>query len=124
MAGQIIRDILHIEINDVNLQDDLTREDVDGNLSELMNGPVRKSLELKDIPIQWGEQSEAVFQAVKMDFMKPVTESVERLLNETALEVTVYNGQLDLIASTPVQTGQDLKQHTLRHFCDATEKYG
>ncbi|KAH1020758.1 hypothetical protein HUJ04_010369 [Dendroctonus ponderosae] len=101
MAGQIIRDILHIEINDVNLQDDLTREDVDGNLSELMNGPVRKSLELKDIPIQWGEQSEAVFQAVKMDFMKPVTESVERLLNETALEVTVYNGQLDLIASTP-----------------------
>lgn len=66
-----------------------------------MDGPVRKSLGLDDIPIKWGEQSEAVFQAVKVDFMKPVTESVERLLNETSLEVTVYNGQLDLIASTP-----------------------
>jgi len=50
---------------------------------------------------KWGLQSDQVFTALTEDFMKPVTEVVERLLNETDITVAVYNGQLDLIVDTP-----------------------
>lgn len=50
---------------------------------------------------KWGLQSDQVFIALTEDFMKPVTEVVERLLNETDITVAVYNGQLDLIVDTP-----------------------
>lgn len=50
---------------------------------------------------KWGLQSGQVFTALAEDFMKPVTEVVERLLNETDITVAVYNGQLDLIVDTP-----------------------
>lgn len=50
---------------------------------------------------KWGYQSDQVFAALTEDFMKPVTEVVERLLNETDITLAVYNGQLDLIVDTP-----------------------
>lgn len=64
----------------------------------IMNTLVGPALNLTQ---KWGLQSDQVFTALTEDFMKPVTEVVERLLNETDITVAVYNGQLDLIVDTP-----------------------
>ncbi|KAF4524313.1 hypothetical protein B566_EDAN005370 [Ephemera danica] len=48
----------------------------------------------------FGKQSKKVFSALRSDFLKPVTDLVEELLNTTNIDVVVYNGHLDLIVST------------------------
>lgn len=63
-----------------------------------MNTQVREAL---DLNVTWGDQAGAVFSALAGDFMKPVTDIVELLLNTTDIKVAVYNGQLDLIVDTP-----------------------
>ncbi|XP_050456728.1 retinoid-inducible serine carboxypeptidase-like isoform X2 [Cataglyphis hispanica] len=68
------------------------------SLDSLMNGPVKKALGLN---VTHGIQSNTVFDCLTEDFMKPVINIVEQLLNETNLNVFVYNGQLDLIVDTP-----------------------
>ncbi|CAL1686270.1 unnamed protein product [Lasius platythorax] len=68
------------------------------SLDSLMNGPVKEALGLK---VSHGDQSGTVFDYLTEDFMKPVTNIVELLLNETNLNVFVYNGQMDLIVDTP-----------------------
>ncbi|KYQ52053.1 Retinoid-inducible serine carboxypeptidase, partial [Trachymyrmex zeteki] len=68
------------------------------SLEQLMNGPVKKAL---DIEFVHGSQSSDVFEYLAEDFMKPVTHIVETLLNETDLNVFVYNGHMDLIVDTP-----------------------
>ncbi|XP_011686912.1 PREDICTED: retinoid-inducible serine carboxypeptidase-like [Wasmannia auropunctata] len=68
------------------------------SLDALMNGPVKKAL---GIQVVHGSQSNAVFKYLNEDFMKPVIHIVERLLNETDLNVFVYNGHMDLIVDTP-----------------------
>ncbi|CAB0030123.1 unnamed protein product [Trichogramma brassicae] len=70
----------------------------DEGLSMLMNTKVKDTLKLPSI---WGAQSDKVRSSLYVDFMKPVTQVVQRLLDETSLKVFVYNGQLDLIVDTP-----------------------
>lgn len=67
-------------------------------LDNLMNSDVKKALGLN---VTWGEQSSRVFSTLSGDFMKPAVHIVERLLNETNLEIFVFSGQLDLIVATP-----------------------
>ncbi|XP_048847470.1 retinoid-inducible serine carboxypeptidase [Brienomyrus brachyistius] len=74
------------------------------SLSELMNGPIRKKLKVIPQNVTWGGQSEAVFSYMAGDFMKPVVDIVDELL-AAGVNVTVYNGQLDLIVDT---IGQEL----------------
>ncbi|KAG0711955.1 Retinoid-inducible serine carboxypeptidase [Chionoecetes opilio] len=71
------------------------------NLNTLMNGPIRDKLKVIPANITWGGQSKQVFEALSEDFMTPAVKNVETLLNTTSLKVVVYNGQLDLIVSTP-----------------------
>ncbi|XP_077618988.1 retinoid-inducible serine carboxypeptidase isoform X1 [Crocuta crocuta] len=68
-------------------------------LSQLMNGPIRKKLKIIPDDCSWGGQSASVFQNMEGDFMKPVISIVDELL-EAGVNVTVYNGQLDLIVDT------------------------
>ncbi|XP_003484729.1 retinoid-inducible serine carboxypeptidase-like [Bombus impatiens] len=68
------------------------------SLSKLMNGPVKKSLNL---PSNHSTQSSLVFSKLREDFMKPVIHIVESLLNETKLKVVVISGHMDLIVDTP-----------------------
>ncbi|XP_048221916.1 retinoid-inducible serine carboxypeptidase [Perognathus longimembris pacificus] len=68
-------------------------------LSQLMNGPIRKKLKIIPEDISWGAQSPKVFMNMEEDFMKPVVSIVDELL-EAGVNVTVYNGQLDLIVDT------------------------
>ncbi|KAB1265842.1 Retinoid-inducible serine carboxypeptidase [Camelus dromedarius] len=69
------------------------------DLSQLMNGPIRKKLKIIPEDCFWGGQSTSVFQNMEGDFMKPVVSIVDELL-EAGVNVTVYNGQLDLIVDT------------------------
>ncbi|CAJ1076703.1 retinoid-inducible serine carboxypeptidase [Xyrichtys novacula] len=74
------------------------------SLSELMNGPIRKKLGIIPQNVTWGGQAEEVFSSMAGDFMRPVVDVVDQLL-EAGVNVTVYNGQLDLIVDT---MGQEL----------------
>ncbi|XP_047427020.1 retinoid-inducible serine carboxypeptidase [Mugil cephalus] len=69
------------------------------SLSELMNGPIRKKLGIIPANVTWGGQAEDVFSYMAGDFMKPVVDIVDQLL-AAGVNVTVYNGQLDLIVDT------------------------
>ncbi|XP_066498465.1 retinoid-inducible serine carboxypeptidase isoform X2 [Hoplias malabaricus] len=69
------------------------------SLAELMNGPIRKKLGIIPQNVTWGGQAEDVFSSMAGDFMKPVVDIVDDLLS-TGVNVTVYNGQLDLIVDT------------------------
>ncbi|XP_041633736.1 retinoid-inducible serine carboxypeptidase [Cheilinus undulatus] len=74
------------------------------SLSELMNGPIRRKLGIIPQNVTWGGQAEEVFSNMAGDFMKPVVDVVDQLLT-AGVNVTVYNGQLDLIVDT---MGQEL----------------
>lgn len=68
-------------------------------LAQLMNGPIRKKLGIIPQNVTWGGQAGQVFSSMAADFMKPVVDVVEQLL-DAGVNVTVYNGQLDLIVDT------------------------
>uniref|UniRef100_A0AAR2KPQ2 Carboxypeptidase n=1 Tax=Pygocentrus nattereri TaxID=42514 RepID=A0AAR2KPQ2_PYGNA len=74
------------------------------SLSQLMNGPIRKKLGVIPKNVTWGGQAEEVFESMSGDFMKPVVDIIDELL-AAGVNVTVYNGQLDLIVDT---IGQEL----------------
>ncbi|XP_049925130.1 retinoid-inducible serine carboxypeptidase [Epinephelus moara] len=74
------------------------------SLSELMNGPIRKKLGIIPQNVTWGGQAEGVFSNMVGDFMRPVVDVVDQLL-KAGVNVTIYNGQLDLIVDT---MGQEL----------------
>lgn len=77
-----------------------------GDLPSLMNNQVRKYLNSgkqgQVIPdsVSWGAQSNGVFSAMSGDFMKPVIHNVDALLKDGRINVTVAEGQLDLICLT------------------------
>ncbi|KAG7171228.1 Retinoid-inducible serine carboxypeptidase-like 2 [Homarus americanus] len=54
--------------------------------------------------VEWEGQGGYVFVQLREDFMKPVVDSVVRLLAETDLMVNVYTGDLDLMCDTPADT--------------------
>ncbi|XP_050391010.1 retinoid-inducible serine carboxypeptidase [Patella vulgata] len=70
------------------------------DLAALMNGPIREKLRIIPNNVTWGGQSGMVFTKQSGDFMKPVTDIVNNLINKTPLSVVVYSGQLDLIVDT------------------------
>ncbi|KAK2111625.1 Retinoid-inducible serine carboxypeptidase [Saguinus oedipus] len=88
-------------------------------LSRLMNGPIRKKLKIIPEDQTWGGQATNVFKNMEGDFMKPVISIVDELL-EAGINVTVYNGQLDLIVDTmavnarPFSPGQEAWVRKLR----------
>ncbi|XP_038940970.1 retinoid-inducible serine carboxypeptidase isoform X3 [Rattus norvegicus] len=86
-------------------------------LSQLMNGPIKKKLKIIPDDVSWGAQSSSVFISMEEDFMKPVIDIVDTLL-ELGVNVTVYNGQLDLIVDTIGQESwvQKLKWPQLSRF--------
>nr|XP_008165780.1 retinoid-inducible serine carboxypeptidase isoform X1 [Chrysemys picta bellii] len=87
------------------------------SLSDLMNGPIRKKLTIIPDSVTWGGQSKEVFLHMAEDFMKPVTDIVDALLAAN-VNVTVYNGQLDLIVDTMGQEAwvRKLKWPKLKQF--------
>ncbi|XP_072939042.1 retinoid-inducible serine carboxypeptidase-like [Epargyreus clarus] len=72
------------------------------NLNTLMNTEVKQALGIPE-HVVWSSLSNDVFDYQRGDFMKPVTDGIEKLLNETDIILQKYNGNLDLICSTPGQ---------------------
>ncbi|XP_008549594.1 retinoid-inducible serine carboxypeptidase [Microplitis demolitor] len=73
----------------------------DENLAQLihfMNNDVKKTLGLIS---PWVLNPPEVVENIYEDIMKPVVNTVEELLNETNLKVSVYAGQLDLFVALP-----------------------
>uniref|UniRef100_A0A8B9FTQ5 Serine carboxypeptidase 1 n=1 Tax=Amazona collaria TaxID=241587 RepID=A0A8B9FTQ5_9PSIT len=87
------------------------------SLNELMNGPIRKKLKIIPDCVKWGGQSREVFENMAEDFMRPVIDIVDQLLAAN-VNVTVYNGQLDLIVDTMGQEAwiRKLKWPNLKQF--------
>lgn len=71
----------------------------DGELSTLLNGVIKKKLKIIPENVTWGGQSNEVFTYLEADFMKPRIDEVDQLLAKGA-NVTIYNGQVDLICAT------------------------
>ncbi|XP_022140631.1 serine carboxypeptidase-like 51 [Momordica charantia] len=69
------------------------------DLDALMNGQIKKKLQIIPQNLKWGGQAESVFQFFAGDFMKPRINEVDELLAK-GVNMTVYNGQVDLICST------------------------
>lgn len=70
-----------------------------GDIDSLMNGSIKKKLKIIPENVTWGGQSDLVFNSLAGDFMKPRISEVDELLAK-GVNVTVYNGQLDLICAT------------------------
>lgn len=70
-----------------------------GDLDTLMNGAIRKKLAIIPNNVEWGGQSGLVFEYLEGDFMRPRINEVDELLNK-GVNVTIYNGQLDVICAT------------------------
>lgn len=68
-------------------------------LSTLMNGPIRQKLRIIPENVLWTDLSTIVVSAMTGDFMKPRIIEVDELLAK-GVNVTIYNGQLDVICST------------------------
>ncbi|XP_010940510.1 serine carboxypeptidase-like 51 isoform X2 [Elaeis guineensis] len=70
-----------------------------GSLDDLMNGIIKKKLKIIPQNVSWGGQSGGVFDSMVKDFMKPRISEVDELLS-LGVNVTIYNGQVDLICAT------------------------
>ncbi|KAA0037294.1 serine carboxypeptidase-like 51 [Cucumis melo var. makuwa] len=71
----------------------------EGNLEALMNGPIKQKLKIIPPDVTWGGQSDKVLEFFTAEFMKPRIKEVDELLAQ-GVNVTIYNGQVDLICST------------------------
>ncbi|PIA43538.1 hypothetical protein AQUCO_01900138v1 [Aquilegia coerulea] len=89
----------------------------DDDLDTLMNGVIKKQLKIIPDNVTWGGQSELVFSGLEAEFMKPRINEVDDLLAK-GVNVTIYNGQLDLICSTKGTEAwvQKLKWEGLKSF--------
>ncbi|XP_010473188.1 PREDICTED: serine carboxypeptidase-like 51 isoform X2 [Camelina sativa] len=86
------------------------KEEEEGDLNTLMNGVIKKKLKIIPKDLIWGNNSNDVFAAMYAAFMKPVIEDVDELLAK-GINVTIYNGQLDVICST---SGTEAWVHKLK----------
>ncbi|KAK4482669.1 hypothetical protein RD792_009834 [Penstemon davidsonii] len=91
----------------------------EGDIDSLMNGEIKKKLQIIPTNVQWGGQSDLVFTAQEGDFMRPRIDEVDELLAK-GVNVTVYNGQLDVICSTKGTEAwvEKLKWDGLKTFLD------
>nr|GMD67271.1 serine carboxypeptidase-like 51 [Ipomoea batatas] len=98
----------------------------EGDLDSLMNGAIKKKLKIIPPHFEWGEQSGSVFDTMAGDFMRPRINEVDELLSK-GVNVTIYNGQVDLICATKGTEAwvQKLKWEGLKTFksIDRTPMY-
>ncbi|XP_047086941.1 serine carboxypeptidase-like 51 [Lolium rigidum] len=95
----------------------LESKSIGDTIQGAMNGAIKQKLNIIPKDIVWQAQSYAVYYALINDFMKPRIEEVDKLLSY-GVNVTVYNGQLDVICSTigAEMWVQKLKWDGLKNF--------
>ncbi|KAJ1296857.1 hypothetical protein BS78_01G334500 [Paspalum vaginatum] len=65
----------------------------------IMNGVIKEKLKIIPKDLEWVEENIAVYNALVDDIMRPRIDEIDELLSY-GVNVTVYNGQLDIICST------------------------
>lgn len=73
----------------------------DPEFERFMNTTVYEELHLNREKSIWQYLNMKTFQNLNVEIMRPATNIVERILNETNINIMVYSGQLDLIVTTP-----------------------
>jgi serine carboxypeptidase 1 len=73
---------------------------MDEDITTFMNTVVRPQLKIIPDNVTWGGQSGNVFSTLSGDFMRPVIDVVDTVLSLNKINVTIYEGQLDLICAT------------------------
>ncbi|CAA0815016.1 Serine carboxypeptidase-like 51, partial [Striga hermonthica] len=68
-------------------------------LHTLMNGKIKQKLKIIPESLKWELLANPVYEAMAGDFMKPRIEEVNQLLAQ-GVNVTIYNGQLDVACAT------------------------
>ncbi|CAL4914739.1 unnamed protein product [Urochloa decumbens] len=68
-------------------------------LSGIMNGVIKEKLKIIPKDLKWEGENQGVYDALINDIMKPRIDEIDELLSY-GVNVTVYNGQLDIICST------------------------
>ncbi|CAL4923007.1 unnamed protein product [Urochloa decumbens] len=68
-------------------------------LNGIMNGAIKEKLKIIPKDLKWEGENQAVYDALINDIMKPRIDEIDELLSY-GVNVTVYNGQLDIICST------------------------
>ncbi|KAM0888988.1 hypothetical protein ACQ4PT_027997 [Festuca glaucescens] len=83
----------------------------------IMNGVVKQKLKIIPSNVTWQELSYKVYSALTSEIMKPRIDEIDELLSY-GVNVTVYNGQLDVICSTSGAEAwvQKLKWDGLKNF--------
>ncbi|KAG0460491.1 hypothetical protein HPP92_020788 [Vanilla planifolia] len=94
-----------------------------GSIENLMNGVIREKLKIIPKNVSWGGQNQGVFNSLAADFMRPRIHEVDELLS-MGVNVTIYNGQLDVICATKGVEAwvQKLKWEGLQDFNNAGRK--
>uniref|UniRef100_A0A2P2KR09 Serine carboxypeptidase-like 51 n=1 Tax=Rhizophora mucronata TaxID=61149 RepID=A0A2P2KR09_RHIMU len=92
-----------------------------GDTYSLMNGVIKRKLGIIPVNVTWGGQSGYVFDELAGDFMRPRINEVDELL-EKGINITVYNGQLDVICATKGTEAwiEKLKWKELQNFSSAS----
>ncbi|CAL4923010.1 unnamed protein product [Urochloa decumbens] len=96
----------------------LSSQDSSSNtIDGIMNGVIKEKLKIIPKDFKWGEQSDSVYYSLVDDFMKPRIDEIDELLSY-GINVTVYNGQVDVICSTDGAEAwvQKLKWDGLKSF--------
>ncbi|KAL6650243.1 hypothetical protein ACP70R_009168 [Stipagrostis hirtigluma subsp. patula] len=73
-------------------------ETAPNTIDGIMNGIIKQKLKIIPKDVIWQEASLQVYDALANNFMKPAINEVDELLSY-GINVTVYNGQLDVICS-------------------------
>ena len=73
------------------------------NISDIMNGPIRKKLGIIPDDLIWKRTSSKVYwaQVKSNDLYQDKWPIIDKLLKSSNIDVIVYQGQLDLICNTP-----------------------
>uniref|UniRef100_A0A0E0GNM7 Carboxypeptidase n=1 Tax=Oryza nivara TaxID=4536 RepID=A0A0E0GNM7_ORYNI len=78
---------------------DLSGSSGPNTIEGIMNGVIKEKLKIIPNNLVWQLATVAVFNALENEFMKPAINEVDELLS-LGVNVTVYNGQLDVICSS------------------------
>ncbi|KAL6878231.1 hypothetical protein ACP4OV_012401 [Aristida adscensionis] len=100
LAASTPADMLPRNVQAMKYSNYLGSQDSNSNtLAGIMNGPIKEKLKIIPKDLKWKGVSRAVYKALISEIMKPRIDEIDELLSY-GVNVTVYNGQLDIICST------------------------
>lgn len=124
-------DLIDSETDSVNMENlllesnmnSLLAQSAPNTIDDIMNGAIKRKLKIIPKDLIWQQVSIPVYKAMANTFMKPAINEVDELLSQ-GVDVTIYNGQLDVICSTIGVEGwvKKLKWDGLKSFLNLSRQ--